>query len=111
METNNHNQNESTVCFQYCLGEEPYIQYGCIITIDTNEWQPYVQKCLEHYFNKEKLLKENHFMDIELYDKNVIIYPHRISMSGDSFIYGDYNLYIDIPNNYYVFNGSKSFMQ
>lgn len=105
---------ENSVCFQYCIEKEPYIQYGCLVAdkqiIEKNKWQSYIQKCLEHFFTKNKLLQENKYMDIELYDANVILYPHRVAYSVHSTtpVCGDYNLYVDVPNNYYVFNGHKS---
>jgi len=103
---------EKSLCFQYSIGSEPYIQYGCIITnkdtIEMNEWQSYIQKSLQHFFNEKHLLKPNEYMDIELYDTNVIVYPYRIDcISSVNSLGGDYNLYIDVPNHYYVFNGHK----
>lgn len=106
---------ENSVCFQYCITNDPYIQYGCLVAnkeiIEKKEWQSYFQKCLEHFFTKKsQLLKENEYMDVELYDTHVILYPHRVAFSvhSDSPVSGDYNLYIDVPNNYYIFNGHKS---
>lgn len=108
---------ENSVCFQYCIGNESYIQYGCIVAakeiIEKQEWQPYIQRCLEHFFiTKSGLLKENEYMDVELYDTHVILYPHRVALSvhSGSPVCGDYNLYIDVPNHYYAFNGHKSIM-
>lgn len=106
---------EHSLCFQYSIGSDPYIQYGCIITneeiINNNQWQPHVQKSLQHFFIEKNLLKKNEYMDIVLYDTNVIIYPYRVEcISYTNSFGGDYNLYIDIPNNCYVFNGHKHIM-
>lgn len=106
---------ESSICFQYCVGEEPYIQYGCLVAeksvIDGNEWQTHIQKCLQHFFHKTNLLAKNKHIDIELYDNNVIVYDYRVYLSpcdvNSEKFNGDYNLYIDVPNRYYMFNGTK----
>jgi len=103
MNTNNNNH-ESTLCFQYCVGEDPYVQYGCIVankdTIKKNEWQSYISLCLEHFFNTKGLLQSNQYIDIELYDNDVLMYPYRLSG------HNDYNLYIDVIHKQYVFNGN-----
>jgi hypothetical protein len=94
-----------TICFQYCAGKEPYMQYGCIFVNEIKNWQIHFQKCLQQYYIQSGLLKKNEYMDIELYDNNVIMYDHQLQMFPTS--YQDYNLFIDTTNDYFIYNGSK----
>lgn len=107
--------NESSICFQYSIGDEPYIQYGCLVAektlIDNNMWQHHLQKCLQHFFYQRGLIPNHKNIDIELYHNNTIVYEHRVYLAtcdvNSEKFNGDYNLYIDVPNNYYVFNGHR----
>jgi len=95
-----------SICYQYSIGNDTYIQYGCIILNETtHDWQKYVQRSLQQYYIENKMLKENEYVDILLYDSNVLIYDYKIELFSASNNYFDYNLYIDTLANTFTYNG------
>lgn len=107
----NHKMQKS-ICFQYSIEKDPYIQYGCIVLNKENEghWQNYVQKSLQQYYRENDMLKTDEYMDIILYDSNVLVYDYKVELFSCSDNYFDYNLYIDTLNNRFVYNGTTRVM-
>ena len=95
-----------SICFQFSIGNDTYMQYGCVVmNPDQGEWQKYVQISLQQYYIENKLLKNDEYVDIILYDANILVYDYKVepySSSNDRF---DYNLYIDTLGDIFTYNG------
>lgn len=95
-----------SICFQYSIGKDPYMQYGCIVFNEIDDWQKYIQISLQQYYRENGLLRKDEYMDIILYDSNIIVYDYKIEPFSSQNNYFDYNLYIDILNNSFIYNGT-----
>lgn len=96
-----------SICFQYSIGKDPYMQYGCIVLNEKDSnWEKYVQRSLQQYYRENNMLKKDEYMDIILYDSHGLVYDYKVEPFSSSNNYFDYNLYIDTSTNTFIYHGT-----